>query len=251
MLLCISNPFLSGRFEPVSSLRRRAALTHASSSFSSKRLESPSIGETILNAEQRNWLDKAVGGDKDALGELLASIGPDVEAALYISPTWGGLLETADVMQVTYLEAFLQIRKFDPARADAFPTWLRRMAENNLRDAIRGLEAKKNPSPRMQLEAYGGNSSLALFDVLTAGTGTPSRAVRGEETAERVRQAVGLLPPDYQRTIQLYDLDGRPVQEVAEALGRSTGAVYMLRMRAHDRLRELLCGGEHLFESRT
>jgi DNA-directed RNA polymerase specialized sigma24 family protein len=38
----------------------------------------------------------------------------------------------------------------------------------------------------------------------------------------------------------MYDLEGRPVQEVAQALGRSPGAVYMLRARAHRRLSEIM-----------
>jgi DNA-directed RNA polymerase specialized sigma24 family protein len=38
----------------------------------------------------------------------------------------------------------------------------------------------------------------------------------------------------------MFDLEGRPVQQIASALQRSEGAVYMLRARAHDRLREIL-----------
>jgi RNA polymerase sigma-70 factor, ECF subfamily len=204
-----------------------------------------------VTAEERNCITRAVAGDKDALAELLESVGPGVEQGLHISPTWRGALDAADVMQVTYLEAFVQIRSFDPRRAEAFPNWLRRMAENNLRDAIRGLEAKKNPSPRMQLDAYGGDASLALFDVLTAGVGTPSRAARGNELGERLRRALQCLPPDYARTVQLYDLDGRSVEDVAATLGRSAGAVYMLRVRAHERLRELLGSPSHILESQT
>jgi len=194
---------------------------------------------------------RAVAGNKDALSGLLESFGPEVEAGLHIAATWQGQLDACDVMQVTYLDAFIQIHTFDPARAEAFPAWLRRMAENNLRDAIRGLEAKKNPPLRLKLDAYGGDSAIALFDVLTAGTGTASQVVRKNERAERVHSALRLLPADYARTIQLYDLEGRPVEEVAAALERSVGAVYMLRMRAHDRLRELLGSGSQFFESRT
>ena len=145
----------------------------------------------------------------------------------------------------------MQIHTFDPSRAESFSGWLRRMAENNLRDAIRGLEARKNPPPRLKLDAHGGDSAVALFDVLTAGIGTASQVVRKNERAERLHATLRLLPADYARTIQLYDLEGRPVEEVASAMERSVGAVYMLRMRAHDRLRELLGGGSQFFESRT
>lgn len=204
-----------------------------------------------MTAEQREWVTRAVVGDKDALGELLEAFGPGIEAGLSIGPAWRRLLDAADVMQVTYLEAFTQIRRFDAERAEAFPNWLRRMAQNNLRDAIRGLETRKNPSPRMQLDAYGGDSSLALLDTLTGGTGRPSQAARGAEAGQRLRDALRILPPDYARTVELYDLEGRPVEEVAATLGRSTGAVYMLRMRAHERLREILGGASQILESRT
>ena len=50
--------------------------------------------------------------------------------------------------------------------------------------------------------------------------------------------ALGSLPGDYEKVVRMYDLEGRPIGEVAAELGRSEGAVYMLRARAHDRLRE-------------
>lgn len=204
-----------------------------------------------VTEELRACVKRAAGGDKDALGELLEAFGPQVESTLVIGLTWRGLLDAGDVMQVTYLEAFMQIGRFDSSRPEAFAGWLRRIAENNLRDAIRALEARKNPSPRRQLNAGGGDASLALFDVLTAGVGTPSRAVRRDEADQRLRLALTFLPPDYARTVQLYDLDQRPVEEVAAALGRSSGAIYMLRMRAHERLRELLGSPSQILESKT
>lgn len=204
-----------------------------------------------MTPEQQESVRRAVHGDKDALGELLACFGPQVESSLSISPVWRGRLDAADVMQVTYLEAFLQIGRFDPARPETFRGWLQRMAENNLRDAIRGLEARKSPSPRRQLDAYGGNTGLALFDVLTAGVGTPSHAARGQEASDRLHQALRRLPTDYAQAVQLYDLDGQPVEQVAAALGRSAGAVYMLRARAHERLRDLLGSPSKILESRT
>lgn len=200
---------------------------------------------------ERDRVARAVTGDKEALGELLEIFGPQIEAGLTISPTWRGSLDSADVMQVTYLEAFMQIGRFDAGRPEAFSGWLRRMAENNLRDAIRGLEARRNPPPRLRLDAYGGDASMALFDVLTAGIGTPSGAARRNDAGDRLRQALRCLPPDYSRTVELYDLEERSVEDVAAALGRSTGAVYMLRMRAHERLRELLGKPSEILESRT
>jgi len=206
-------------------------------------------GWAIVTPKHHQWVQQAAAGDKDALSNLLEAHGPGVEAALVISQKWQGALDAADVMQVTYLEAFSQIGRFDLTRADAFPAWLRRIAENNLRDAIRSLEARKNAPPRPMLDAHGSDSSLALLDVLTSGAGTPSRTVRTEEARDRLHQALARLPSDYARAVRHYDLEGKPIEEVAALLGRSAGAVYMLRQRAHDRLRTLLGNPASFLES--
>ena len=44
-----------------------------------------------------------------------------------------------DVMQVTYLEAFLHIDQLTARDTSAFLAWLTRIAENAIRDAVRGL----------------------------------------------------------------------------------------------------------------
>ncbi|MBP7937722.1 MAG: sigma-70 family RNA polymerase sigma factor, partial [Phycisphaerae bacterium] len=60
------------------------------------------------------------------------------------------------------------------------------------------------------------------------------------------------LPETYRRVVEQFDIEFRPPAEIARALGRSVGAVYMVRTRAHDRLREILTrapaspGGEML-----
>lgn len=204
-----------------------------------------------MTRQQQERVAQAVAGDRDALGALLEEFGPGVEAGLVIAPTWRGLLDAADVMQVTYLEAFMQIGRFDPQRAAAFPSWLRRIAENNLQDAIRSLETARNPSPRMQLSGQGDDPEFALFEVLTAGVGTPSVTARANEACQRLRDALRRLPRDYARAVELYDLEARPIEEVAATLERSPGAVYMLRMRAHERLRELLGSPSQILESRS
>ena len=58
--------------------------------------------------------------------------------------------------------------------------------------------------------------------------------------AEALEGALGALPPDYEKVVRMYDLEGKPVREVAAALKRSEGAVWMLRARAHERLKEIM-----------
>ena len=94
----------------------------------------------------------------------------------------------------------------------------------------------------------GDDSYITLLEVLGRTSTTPSRHAARREIADIVRSALDKLPADYARAVRLYDLEGRSSEEVAATLGRSVGAVHMLRARAHDRLCELL-GSESKFFS--
>jgi RNA polymerase sigma factor (sigma-70 family) len=194
-----------------------------------------------MDEDDRKLLSKAVTGDADALAQLLARHGPAVQQRLQIGRQWRGVIDADDVMQVTYLEAFLQIGRFDPGSPSTFEAWLHRIAENNLRDALRGLKRNKRLQPANQVRAQAGEDSyIGLLELIGATSATPSRALRREETHSLLDRAINQLPDDYAAVIRGYDLQGRTITDVADELRRSPGAVHMLRARAHDRLRELL-----------
>lgn len=189
---------------------------------------------------------RAIAGDHDALSALLAEHGPRVRGRLadQINPIHRSALDIDDVMQVTYLEAFLTIARFEPRDDDgAFTAWLTRIARNNLHDAIRALEsAKRFPAERRVTPPAAVDSTVVLYDRIWKTTTTPSRVLAGREIQSAVQDALTRLPEDYERVIRLYDLENQPIERVCELLGRRSGAVYMLRARALDRLREMLCG---------
>lgn len=196
-------------------------------------------------------VEKAVGGDTEALTALLREHGPVVEKSLSVDRTLQGVLDAADVMQVTYLDVFFRIRTFDPHGNASFPTWLRRVAENNLKDAIRGLTRQKRPPPQNRLTPTNHEDSMVgLYDLLGMTSTTPSQQVGRQEICTLLDRAIAGLPEDYSRVIRLYDLEELPIGEVAQAMGRSAGAVHMLRARAHDQLRALLGTASIIFGSR-
>lgn len=66
-----------------------------------------------------------------------------------------------------------------------------------------------------------------------------------EEASRRIcsgdmNEAIRLLPEDYRRVLVMYDLLGRSVTEIAKAMGRSEGSVFMLRAGALRRLRDIM-----------
>lgn len=187
--------------------------------------------------DEESLLRQAKAGSVEAIAALLELHGPTIAHRLEIDRQWQGLLDAEDVMQVTYLEAFLQFDRFDLGRGASFEAWLHQIARNNLLDAVRGLSRRKQPQPRQRVHAIAGDSAMQLLEFLGMTTTTPSRVAGRAESAELMERAIARLPADYATVVRLYDLEGLPMEEVATRMRRSAGAVHMLRARAHDALR--------------
>lgn len=198
-------------------------------------------------------IQQARQGDREALRKLLEEFGPQVWSEIQsdIGAQWRASIDADDVMQVTYIEAFLQVDRLAAADGAGFAAWLRRIARNNLRDAIKELGRKKRPNPAQRLTAGGHDSCVALIHLLGETHGTPSRHVAAREVSAILTEMLERLPGDYGAVVRLYDLEGRDIANVAQTLGRSPGAVHMLRRRAHDRLREMLGAETNFFSHAT
>jgi RNA polymerase sigma factor (sigma-70 family) len=207
-----------------------------------------------MDQDDKTLLQRAAEGDRESLRILLQRFGPIVRDQIEreIGQIWRASLDADDVMQVSYLEAFMRQRSLAARTGETFKAWLGQIARNNLRDAIKELSRKKRPHPahRVQHAAAANESYVAFLDVLSDGGETPSRHVARDEAAQVLRSLIERLPADYARVIQLYDLEGREIAEVAEVMERSVGAVHMLRFRAHDRLRDWI-GAETNFFSQS
>lgn len=194
-------------------------------------------------------LDRARRGDVDVLTALLEEVGPQVRNELDIAPKWQSALDLDDVMQVTYLEAYLRIGQFAGDTREVLKAWMRQIARNNINAAIRGLSRKKRPPPEKRIVPASDNQSYVdLCGLIGITTTTPSRAASRREAKVLIENALERLPEDYATAIRLFDLEGRAGPEAAQHLQRSRGAAFMLLARARDRLRELL-GSERQFFS--
>ena len=150
-----------------------------------------------MRDDQEQLLRQAAAGDEEALSELLKRYAPQISRQLHIRSAHLSKLDTEDILQVTFLEAFLNIRHFDPDRADSFSGWLLRIAENNLHDMVRELHRAKRPPPERQLCRTPDESCTALLEFLMADSATPSRRDRnrGLPTTQRRRQVIGFRRP--------------------------------------------------------
>lgn len=198
----------------------------------------------------RELLERAVSGDAEALRELLKLHGPRARNAIrgQIDRKTRSVLDEDDVMQVAYLEAFLHLPALAARDTDGFVAWLSRIAQHVLRDAIRGLNRQKRPPPGGRISVGGGpDSHAALVELLGVTTTAPSGVAARTEATRAVESALQELPADYARVVRLYDLEGQAASAVGEAMGRSVGAVLMLRSRAHQHLRRKLGSPSRFF----
>lgn len=187
----------------------------------------------------------AVAGDADALSRLLRchALALQHHFASRIGRRYQAVLTAEDVLQVTFMEAFLHIRTFVYSGDGSFFAWLRHIGENNLRDAIRELDAEKRPPESRRVTALPKVDTYTTFLATLAGSmTTPTEHLRRSDSKALLLAAIDKLPADYATVLRMYDLEDRHIDEVAAAFDppRSRGAVHMLRLRAFDCLKELL-----------
>ncbi|HEX6813617.1 MAG TPA: RNA polymerase sigma factor [Planctomycetota bacterium] len=195
-------------------------------------------------------LRQAVAGDADALATLLERNGPGTRRQLQgsIPRRWQAVLSLDDVMQQTYADAFLDVRRFEPEREGTFGAWLSTLARRNLVDALRMLEAQKRGGKVRRVAGNAGeDSAVVLLALLSHSTSSPARAAARREAGQVLEQALQQLPEAQESVVRHYDLEGRRAEDVAAVMGRSTGAMFMLRARAHRRLREILGSTSRFF----
>lgn len=206
-----------------------------------------------MDPSEHAQVAQATRGDEKALANLLERHGPAVRHGLAgrIPKRWRSVLSEDDVLQQTYVDAFRDIRRFEPRGAGSFVAWLRAIADRNLLDALKALGAVKRGGERRKMETPPGEDSyVALYDLVGTTTSTPSRKAARQEAVSVLTRALEGLPDDYRRVIEMYDLECRAIDAVAAQLKRSEGAVYMLRARAHRLLGEIMGTASKYLSSR-
>ena len=205
------------------------------------RIEMDPIEPVSQNEE--DCLTRAIHGDDSALCELLRRLDADIRyhIAMTIGKRNRHIIEVEDVVQVTYLEAFLRIRRLQHSGEKAFRSWLWEVAGNNVRDALRAVDAGRRPPPNMRIARENPDDSYVDLLMQLGGThSTPSKLVAREEARRIMNEAINRLPTDYATVVRLCDLEGNTAAQAGAVMRRSPAAVRMLRARAHERLANIV-----------
>jgi RNA polymerase sigma-70 factor, ECF subfamily len=127
-----------------------------------------------------------------------------------------------DITSEVFRQALANLGRFE-WRGVPFSAWLFRIAANALADHFNRLARARN------------TTDLEGFD-----PATPSHlSTRGDVDADRARvfRLVKELPADQRRVVEMRFAEEKSIREIADAIGRTEGAVKQLQFRALESLR--------------
>jgi len=122
--------------------------------------------------------------------------------------------------------------------------WLHQILINRLHVFVqKNVQAKKRDVRReislQQMGAALARSTVNLqAAVLADGVASPSAQVQRRENAVLLADHLAQMSPQYRQVIELRNLQGLTLEEVAKEMGRTAGATRMLWLRAIRQLRQ-------------
>jgi RNA polymerase sigma-70 factor (ECF subfamily) len=157
----------------------------------------------------------------------------------------------SDIVQEAFFEAHRDFHQFRGQSTAEFVAWLRKILINNILRVVEQhvLAEKRDVRREVSLEEMGRRlerSTVRFESFLAEAARSPSGCAVQREDEVLVADALAELPVDYRDVIVLRHIEGLPFESVAERMGRSTGAVRMLWLRALKVLRETLQTKESL-----
>lgn len=183
-------------------------------------INEPEITQEDTDLEIEKLVMKAISGDVDAFGELYTSHVTKIYRYVYYRVYSRERAE--DITQEVFLKAWKAIGSCK-GKEKTFSSWLYRIAHNLIIDKLR--KSRKQSSREAELPedirdtADGMEISLEQRDLL---------------------KVIELLAPNQRQVIVMKFIDGMDNREIAESMGKSTGAIRILQMRALEALRKTL-----------
>lgn len=185
-------------------------------------------------------------GDNEALGELLERYRGYLLmlSHRFLSEPLRRRVDPADVVQLTYLEAKRDLSAFRGETPAEFAGWLRGMLKNNLATAVtrhvtaqkRSLRREVNPGGQEAGDSAGGG----WIHQLPGSTTSPSGVAIREEAVLALLEALHALPENQAEAVRLRYMEGLPLAEIVERMGKSDTAVAGLLKRGLKNLRTRL-----------
>ena len=188
-----------------------------------------------IRATEQVLIGRILKGEKDLFVELIRPYQRTVYATLVTM--LGSKEDAEDVSQEVLLKALARLDQF--RRESAFGTWLIQIAINEAKMRKRKLRLGKMFSLTNGAEQDGAYVPKDFADWREI----PSEALERSEIREALANALSLLEEHYRLTFVLRDVNELSIEETANVLGISCGAVKTRLRRARLMLRDILAPG--------
>lgn len=183
------------------------------------------LHESTDAERDRDLIERARGGDRDAFGTLVRlHLARAVRLAMQVVRNSS---DAEDVVQDAFLSALNHIDDFQPGRA--FWPWLSRIIVN------RGIDVANSRAIR---------SADELSPDSASGDPSPLQSTERNELAEHVRRVVATMPARQRLVVEMFDLQGASVAEIAELTGSAPATI---RWHLHVGRRALRTALSHLY----
>lgn len=173
---------------------------------------------------ERRLLERAKIYDVNALGALYGHYEPRVFS--YVYHRVGNHLLAQDITSQVFLRV-LEVIQHERAWEISFSGWLYRIAHNLVVDHYR-LRGRTSQVP------------LETLEPLSSGDESPHHAAERALNEDGLRLAINRLTEEQAQVVTLRFLEGLSVSQVAEAMGKTEGAIKAMQYRAVVSLRRIL-----------
>lgn len=189
-------------------------------------------------------LCRAETGDGAAVQQLLDRHRPRLRRMLQVrlDPRLSARVDPSDIIQEAMVDASRKLPEYLAVRPLPFYPWLRDIAFRRLLDQHRRhvLAEKRAVTREAESLPLTDHSTMLLASQFVAAGSSPSRHMMQDELRARVRAALDQLDAKDREILVLRHLEQMPSSEIAALLKISIGAVKMRRLRAIERLRDVL-----------
>ena len=196
--------------------------------------------------DSQQILDQAKQGDEKAKGELLNRFRPylNVIAQRMLDDRLQGRMDSADVVQTTYLEASRDFPQFRGESVESLLAWLANILRNNVATAHQEHLVTQKRSARkevvLRVASESGGSSLGMEDLIPSESSSPSQRLMRDEAAVVLASCLDKIPETQREAIRMRYLEGMSLKSISDRTGKSEMAVAGLLKRGLRALREVM-----------
>jgi RNA polymerase sigma-70 factor (ECF subfamily) len=151
-----------------------------------------------------------------------------------LSPELRQIVGASDFVQESLIEAQQSLDNFAGKSEEQFLAWLRRILVNNVTDAARCYRQAVTRTLSLQ------GQPVSEIGPVVDPQPTPAAALLAADRVEQLQVAIGRLPDEYRRVIQLRNFELLSFAEIARRMGKAAGTVCRTWYRAIERLRREL-----------